>query len=100
MPQWTDVPVKARFEERYAIPVALTGHIDALTVAEMTVGVAAGGTDFLFFDVGWGVGTRVVHDGGRYQTVMLPGSGTAGVEAAISSSAAAICRSNASPAGR
>ncbi|HKI55786.1 MAG TPA: ROK family transcriptional regulator [Trueperaceae bacterium] len=63
MPQWTDVPVKARFEERYAMPVALTGHIDALTVAEMTVGVAAGGTDFLFFDVGWGVGTRVVHDG-------------------------------------
>jgi len=61
MEQWRDVPARALFEERYGVPVALTGHIDALTVAEMAVGVASGLDDFLFFDVGWGMGTRVVH---------------------------------------
>ena len=61
MPQWLDVPVRRRFEQRYGVPVTLIGHIDALTVAELTAGVASGLDDFLFFDVGWGVGTRIVH---------------------------------------
>ena len=63
MPQWTDVPVRALFSERFGVPVTLAGHIDALTVAEMTAGRIPGDRDFLFFDVGWGVGTRVVHEG-------------------------------------
>lgn len=61
MEHWRNVPARALFEQRYRVPVALTGHIDALTVAEMAVGVASGLDDFLFFDVGWGMGTRVVH---------------------------------------
>lgn len=63
MPQWRDVPVRALFAQRYRVPVTLTGHIDALTLAEMTAGVVPGLSDFLFFDLGWGVGTRVVHAG-------------------------------------
>ena len=63
MPQWKDVPVRRVFEDRYGVPVTFMGHIDALTVAEMAVGEVSGLSDFLFFDVGWGVGTRLVHAG-------------------------------------
>ncbi|HKI55788.1 MAG TPA: ROK family protein [Trueperaceae bacterium] len=63
MPRWQRVQVRRLFESRYAAPVTLTTHIDTLTVAEMAIGEARHLTDFLFFDVGWGVGTRVVHAG-------------------------------------
>ena len=63
LPHWKDVPVRDLFAARYGAQVALIAHIDTLAVAEMAAGSATDLPDFLYFDVGWGIGTRVVHGG-------------------------------------
>lgn len=62
LPGWRDVQVRTYFEERFGVPFFLNHHIDALTLAEFSYGVARGWNDFLFFDVGYGLGVRVVKD--------------------------------------
>jgi len=60
---WRDVPVRGAFEQRFGVPFVLNHHIDALTLAESSYGAARGHPDALFFDVGFGLGVRVVKDG-------------------------------------
>lgn len=60
---WHDVPVRDVFERRFGVPFVLNHHIDALTLAESSYGAARDHPDALFFDVGFGLGVRVVKDG-------------------------------------
>lgn len=60
---WHAVPVRDAFEQRFGVPFVLNHHIDALTLAESSYGAARDHPDALFFDVGFGLGVRVVKDG-------------------------------------
>lgn len=63
LPAWRNVPVRDFFAERFDLPVVLNHHIDALTIAELCYGSARDLPDFLYFDVGYGLGIRSVKDG-------------------------------------
>jgi predicted NBD/HSP70 family sugar kinase len=77
---WHDVPVRADLENLVGCPVVLNHHIDALTQAELHMGVAREIGDFLFFDFGYGLGVRAVREGwpliGRFGNAGLVGHTT------------------------
>lgn len=79
LPGWRDVPLREALRERVGLPVSLHHHIDALTLSETCFG-AAGGDDFLYFDVGYGLGIRAVQEGrplhGRFGNAGLIGHTT------------------------
>lgn len=60
---WHDVPVRDAVAGRLGLPVSLHHHIDALTLSETCFGAAADWSDFLYFDVGYGLGVRAVRRG-------------------------------------
>lgn len=60
---WRDVPVRDVLAERLGVPVSLHHHIDALTLSETCSGAAGDARDFLYFDVGYGLGLRAVRGG-------------------------------------
>ena len=66
---WRDVPVRDFLAARLNTQVILNHHIDALTLAELSCGVAKGWRDFVYFDVGHGLGVRLVHGGQPVQGV-------------------------------
>ncbi len=77
---WHNVPVRSELERMLEQPVVLNHHIDALTLAELHVGAAREGGDFLFFDFGYGLGVRAVRAGhplaGRFGNAGLVGHTT------------------------
>ncbi len=77
---WREVPMRSELERWLEVPVVLNHHIDALTQAELHVGSAVGVDDFLFFDVGYGLGIRAVRAGqplvGRFGNAGLIGHTT------------------------
>lgn len=59
---WYDVPVQHHFQEALQLPVWMSHHIDGLALAEQALGAARTFHEFLYFDVGHGVGVRVVSE--------------------------------------
>lgn len=63
LPKWKEVSVRTMMAETLGLPVVLNHHIDALTLAEYSYGVASDIDQFLYFDVGYGLGVRFVKGG-------------------------------------
>lgn len=63
VPGWQNVPVRGYLTVRLGMPVTLNHHIDALMLAELSCGVAKSWQNFLYFDVGYGLGIRLVKAG-------------------------------------
>lgn len=63
VPGWQNIPVRDYLSTRLAMPVVLNHHIDALMLAELACGAAENWSDFLYFDVGYGLGVRLVKAG-------------------------------------
>ena len=61
---WQDVPVSDIFRQHLGLSTILNHHMDALALAECTYGAARQWDDFIFFDVGYGLGVRLAQDGG------------------------------------
>lgn len=63
IPGWQEVPFRGVLARTLGVPVVLHHHVDALTTSEVCFGAAQDADDFLYFDVGYGLGVRHVKNG-------------------------------------
>ena len=63
IPAWRDVPLRARLEARFRVPVELENNIRAMAMAELWLGQGRGLRNFCCFGVRTGIGVGVVVNG-------------------------------------
>ena len=63
LPDWKDVPLKARLEESLQIPVTINNDVRVITWGEWKHGAARGLNDFVCLFLGTGVGGGIVSKG-------------------------------------
>ena len=66
IPSWKRVPLKARLEERYGIPVAVNNDANAYAVGEHVFGLGRGYQNLVGITLGTGMGTGVIIGGRLY----------------------------------
>jgi predicted NBD/HSP70 family sugar kinase len=88
---WRNVPVRQSLEEQLGLPVVLSHHIDALTLAELSYGIARSRRDFLYFDVGYGLGVRVVHRGSPLPVGVFGNAGLIGHTTVVPDGRPCLC---------
>ncbi len=71
---WHDFPLRARLEERLALPVIVLNDVQAAAFGESRAGAGRGEKDMIALFVGTGVGGGIVHDG----SLVLGCGGSAG----------------------
>lgn len=63
---WRDVPLKHIFEERHGLPTMLEDSVRTMAFAEQRLGVAKRLADFVFVNVGMGIGSAFFWGGDVY----------------------------------
>lgn len=71
VPFWSDLPLRAMFEQHFPFPVYLDNDVNLAAVGEFWKGAARGCSDFVFIAMGTGIGSGVfvggrLHRGKRY----------------------------------
>jgi glucokinase len=64
LPGWTNVPIRARLEERLRIPVRLGNDANLAALAEWKFGAGVGQNDLIYFTISTGIGGGII-SGGR-----------------------------------
>jgi predicted NBD/HSP70 family sugar kinase len=67
MAEWKDVPLQAIFEKEFKIPCRLEDSVRTMAVAERVFGLGKGVSDFLFIEVGMGIGAAFYINGELYR---------------------------------
>jgi predicted NBD/HSP70 family sugar kinase/DNA-binding CsgD family transcriptional regulator len=67
MEEWRNVPLRDIFEKEFSLPCLLEDSVRTSTVAEKCFGVAKDLSDFLYIDVGMGIGAGIFLDGKIYR---------------------------------
>ena len=67
MEQWKNVPLKAIFEEKFGVPALLDDSVRAIATFEKTFGAGRNFNDFVYVDVGMGVGSAIFINGQIYR---------------------------------
>jgi predicted NBD/HSP70 family sugar kinase len=67
MEQWKNIPLKALFEEEFAVPCLLEDSVRAIATFEKTQGSGREFNDFVYVDVGMGVGSAIFINGQIYR---------------------------------
>ncbi len=60
MPGWDDYPVRARFADRYEVPVWVDNDANLMALGEFRSGVAQGHSASIFLKVGSGIGAGII----------------------------------------
>jgi predicted NBD/HSP70 family sugar kinase len=67
MAEWKNVPLQAIFEKELNIPCRLEDSVRTMAIAERVFGLGKGMSDFLFIEVGMGIGAAFYFDGELYR---------------------------------
>jgi len=67
MEEWRNVPLRDIFEKEFSLPCLLEDSVRTSTIAEKCFGAARELSDFLYIDVGMGIGAGIFLDGKIYR---------------------------------
>ena len=67
MTQWNNVPLKAMIEEQFSVPCVLDDSARMMALAEKHFGLGKDLSDFLYIEVGMGIGASIFIDGKLYR---------------------------------
>jgi predicted NBD/HSP70 family sugar kinase len=67
MAEWKNVPLRALFEKEFNLPCLLEDSVRTSTIAERSFGAARELNNFLYIDVGMGIGAGIFIDGKLYR---------------------------------
>jgi glucokinase-like ROK family protein len=67
MEEWRNVPLRDIFEKEFSLPCLLEDSVRTSTIAEKCFGSARELSDFLYIDVGMGIGAGIFLDGKIYR---------------------------------
>ena len=67
MLEWKNVPLRSMFEERFGLPCSLEDTVRTRAIAEKHFGLGANLSDFIYIDVGMGIGATLFIDGDIYR---------------------------------
>ncbi len=67
MQEWRNVPLRAMFEERFGLPCALEDTVRTRAIAEKHFGLGVNLGDFIYIDVGMGIGAALFIGGEIYR---------------------------------
>ncbi len=72
MTEWKNVPLQQMLEREFAVPCVLEDSVRAIALAERCFGIGTNLEDFVYVDVGMGIGAGIFLNGNLYQG---PGGG-------------------------
>ncbi|MGB8988764.1 MAG: ROK family transcriptional regulator [Candidatus Sulfotelmatobacter sp.] len=67
MAEWKNVPLRDIVEREFGVPCLLEDSVRAIATAEKYFGLGAGLNDFIYVDVGMGIGAAIFLDGKLYR---------------------------------
>ena len=67
MAEWKNVPLRDILEREFGVPCLLEDSVRAIATAEKHFGLGAGLNDFIYVDVGMGIGAAIFLDGKLYR---------------------------------
>jgi len=67
MTEWKNVPLRDILEREFDVPCLLEDSVRAIATAEKHFGLGAGLNDFIYVDVGMGIGAAIFLDGKLYR---------------------------------
>ncbi len=67
MAEWKNVPLREILESEFGVPCLLEDSVRAIATAEKHLGLGAGLNDFIYVDVGMGIGAGIFLDGKLYR---------------------------------
>ena len=67
MAEWKNVPLRDILEREFGVPCLLEDSVRAIATAEKHFGLGKGLDDFIYVDVGMGIGAAIVLDGKLYR---------------------------------
>jgi glucokinase-like ROK family protein len=67
MAEWKNVPLRDILEREFDVPCLLEDSVRAIATAEKHFGLGAGLNDFIYVDVGMGIGATIFLDGKLYR---------------------------------
>ncbi len=67
MAEWKNVPLRDILEREFGVPCLLEDSVRAIATAEKHFGLEAGLADFIYVDVGMGIGAAIFLDGKLYR---------------------------------
>lgn len=67
MLEWKNVPLRSMLEEKFALPCALEDTVRTRAIAEKHFGLGANLSDFIYIDVGMGIGATLFIDDAIYR---------------------------------
>lgn len=67
MQEWRNVPLRAMLEERFGLPCVLEDTVRTRAIAERHFGLGASLSDFIYIDVGMGIGATLFMGGEIYR---------------------------------
>ena len=67
MAEWKDVPLQALFQKEFRVPCLLEDSVRTIATAEKRFGLGKYLDDFLYIDVGMGIGAAIFFDGKIYR---------------------------------
>jgi predicted NBD/HSP70 family sugar kinase len=67
MTEWKNVPLQQMLEQEFAVPCILEDSVRAIALAERCFGVGQNLDDFVYIDVGMGIGAGIFLNGSLYQ---------------------------------
>jgi predicted NBD/HSP70 family sugar kinase len=67
MAEWKNVPLRQILRDEFKLPCVLEDSVRAIAVAERHLGLGIGLNDFIYIDVGMGIGSAIFLDGKLYR---------------------------------
>jgi glucokinase-like ROK family protein len=67
MTEWKNVPLRDILEREFGVPCLLEDSVRAIATAEKHFGLGSGLSDFIYVDVGMGIGAAIFIDGKLYR---------------------------------
>jgi predicted NBD/HSP70 family sugar kinase len=67
MTEWKNVPLRDILEREFGVPCLLEDSVRAIATAEKHFGLGTGLSDFIYVDVGMGIGAAIFIDGKLYR---------------------------------
>jgi predicted NBD/HSP70 family sugar kinase len=67
MAEWRNIPLQALFQKEFQVPSLLEDSVRTIATAEKCFGLGKNLNDFLYIDVGMGIGAAIFFDGKLYR---------------------------------
>ena len=67
MAEWRNIPLQSIFEKEFQVPCLLEDSVRTIAIAEQSFGLGKDLDDFIYIDVGMGIGAAIFFDGRLYR---------------------------------